>query len=212
MKAWSYWFPDLMPHVPGCPQVLAKHELRRAAQAFFHQTRAWQIDKAAVPVVASQETVSLAPADADQELVRLESAWYDGKPLDPTTAEALDASYADDWRSHTGTPFAFFQLVPGEIRLYPLPMADATTGVTARLSVRPSETSTGLPDDMAIRFRDEIHVGAKARLMLYPGKPWSNPDLAGVYGMTFSDQVGAANARAARSFAQARIPARPKWC
>jgi hypothetical protein len=103
-------------------------------------------------------------------------------------------------------------MVPGEIRLYPVPIADAVTGVTMRLSVAPSEGSTGLPDDLAIRFRDEIHVGAKARLMLYPGRPWTNPDLGAVYGQAFDSLVGTATAAAARSYSDARIPSRMKWC
>jgi len=89
---------------------------------------------------------------------------------------------------------------------------DATSGLKLRLIVRPSDTATGLPDDLALRFRDEIHVGAKSRLMLYPGKPWTNPDMAGVYSQAFNALVNQATAAAARAFVQARIPSRPKWC
>lgn len=212
MQAWASWFPDLLPHVPGCPQVLAEHELRRAAQVLMRRTRAWRIDDAARPVVAGQATVSVAPTSAELELVRVEAVWFDGKPLEPVTAEVMDALYSHDWRSDTGTPTRFLQGVPGEIRLYPVPIADAVTGVTLRLSVAPSESSTGLPDDLAIRFRDEINVGAKARLMLYPGRPWTNPELAAVYGQAFDSLVGTATAAAARSYSDARIPSRMKWC
>lgn len=212
MQAWSTWFPDLLPHVPGCPQILAEHELRRAAQVLMRRTRAWRIDEAARPVVAGQATVSVAPTSAELELVRVEAVWFDGKPLEPVTDDVMDALYSHDWRSDTGTPSRFLQWVPGKIRLYPLPDADAVTGVTLRLSVAPSESSTGLPDDLAIRFRDEIHVGAKARLMLYPGRPWTNPDLGAVYGQAFDSLVGTATAAAARSYSDARIPSRMKWC
>jgi hypothetical protein len=212
MQAWASWFPDLLVHVPGCPQVLVEHELRRAAQVLMRRTRAWKVDVPAVAVSAGQDVVTVAPPSADHELVRVEAAWYDGRPLEPTTAEVLDALYADDWRAHTGTPSKYIQMVPGEIRLYPVPIADAVTGVTMRLSVAPSEGSTGLPDDLAIRFRDEIHVGAKARLMLYPGRPWTNPDLGAVYGQAFDSLVGTATAAAARSYSDALIPSRMKWC
>lgn len=211
MKAWSTWFPDLLPHVAGCPQPLAAHELRRAAQVLFGKTRAWRVDMAAVPVSAGQAVVAVVPDSAEQELVRIESVWLDGRKLDLVTDEVLDSQYADDWRTHSGTPFAYSQSVPGDVRLYPLPISDAVTGLSARLSVKPSESSTGLPDDMAVRFRDEIHVGAKARLMLYPNRPWTS-DLAAVYGQTFDSAVGSATAAAARSFSRARNPSRVKWC
>lgn len=212
MQAWASWFPDLLPHVPGCPQVLAEHELRRAAQVLMRRTRAWKVDVPAVAVSAGQDVVTVAPPSADHELVRVEAAWYDGRPLEPTTAEVLDALYADDWRAHTGTPSKYIQIVPGEIRLYPVPVANAVTGLSVRLSVAPSETAAGLPDDIALRFRDEVQVGAKARLMLYPGRPWTNPELAAVYGQAFDSLVGTATAAAARSYSDARIPSRMKWC
>lgn len=213
MKAWSYWLPDLMPHVPGCPQVLAEHELRRSAQAFFIQTRAWKVtESASLPVAAGQDEVTIAPSDAGQDLVRMEAAWFDGVKLTPSTATQLDADYGDDWSVHTGTPDRYIQDTPGVLRLYPIPMAAATTGLKVRLSVAPSESSTGIPDEMAVRFRDEIHVGAKSRLMLYPGKPWTNLEMAAVYGQAFNNMVAIATTAAARSFGAARIPSRVNWC
>jgi len=212
VRAWSYWFPDLMPHVPGCPQVLAEHELRRAAQAFFHQTMAWRVDEAPRAVTAGTDEILVAPADTEQELVRVDAVWYDGQRLDPIATETLDEQYHDDWQTQTGFPTKFLQVVPGTVRLYPVPLVDATSGLKLRLIVRPSDTATGLPDDLALRFRDEIHVGAKSRLMLYPGKPWTNPDMAGVYSQAFNALVNQATAAAARAFVQARIPSRPKWC
>jgi len=212
MKAWSYWLPDLMPHVPGCPQVLAEHELRRAAQAFFRQTLAWRVDEAPRAVAMGTDEMSVAPTDAGLELVRVDAIWYDGKKLDPITPETLDAQYVDDWQAQVGTPTNFLQVVPGVIRLYPVPLVDAVTGLKLRLIVTPSDASAGLPDDIALKYRDEIHVGAKSRLMLYPGKPWTSPELAAVYGQAFNALVNQATASAARAFVQARLPSRVNWC
>lgn len=212
MKAWSYWLPDLMPHVPGCPQVLAEHELRRAAQSFFSATCAWRVTETARPVLTGVAEVTATPLDAEQELVRVDAAWYDGQALHPVTADSLDAQDASDWQTQTGTPSHFLQVVPGVVRLFPVPLADAATGLKLRLIVAPSETATGLPDDMAVKFRDAIHVGAKARLMLYPSKPWTNPQLATVYGQAFNGLADQATAAAARAYVQARIPSRVNWC
>lgn len=212
MKLWNAWLPDLLPHVPGCPVIVAEHELRRAAQAFFQQTRAWQVILPAVTVDADQFEVDVTPVDTTLDLVRVESATYDGRPLGKQTSDVLDAEFTDDWTAHTGTPSDYVQMTPNVLRLYPVPVADATTGVVVRAAVAPGDTSAGLPDDLASRFWDEMHAGAKARLMLYPGKPWTNPELAAVYGQAFSNMVSTATATAARAYGQARIPARVKWC
>ncbi len=211
-KAWSYWLPDLLPHVAGVPVLIAEHELLRAAQKFFEGSRAWQATLPAAAVAANQSTVTPVFADTGQELVRVEQAWYDGKPLDITTADDLDAELGDDWTTHTGTPSRFLQLTPGVVTLYPVPNAAAATGLKLRVSIKPSDAATGLPDEMAVKFRDGIHIGAKARLMIYKDKPWTDYNAAAGYATAFESSVTSANIDAARSFGSARKPARPKWC
>ncbi len=211
MKLWSSWLPDLLPHVPGCLNVVAEHELRRAAQVFFQKTRAWQINPVATPVSAGNPDVTVITGDDSVKLVRVESARLDGRPLTKETADNLDVSFTDDWHNHTGAPDSYVEFTPGVIRLYPIPLANSVTGLRMRLSVTPSETSLGLPDDIAARFQDEIHVGAKARLMVYPDAQWSNTTLAVGYAQAFSDMMDTTVAAVARSYGAARIPSRPKW-
>ncbi len=212
MKAWSYWFPDLLPHVPGVPEVLAEHELRRSAQAFFQNTMAWRVVEDPRDVAAGTVEVPVLPLDAGLDLVSVDAAWYDGKMLNPIAPETLDEQYHDDWHDHTGTPTKFFQVEPGVVRLYPVPRVDSVSGLKLRSIVCPSDTATGLPDEMATKYRDNIHVGAKSRLMLYPGKPWTNPELAMAYGRAFDAMVNKTTAAAARAYVQARLPSRVNWC
>lgn len=215
MKAWSTWFVDLAAHVPGCPNILMEHELRRSAQAFFRATRAWKNVEAARPVLAGTSMVPVQPADSTTELVRIEDVYFEGKKLMPTT-EALLASYANGpWFLRTGAPEEFMELDAGELTLYPAPSADSTDAgghLRLTLSVAPSDISPGLPDDIATRYRDEIHVGAKARLMVMPGKAWSNPQMAVAYGQAFTAMADRATARAAMGGVAGRIPARPRFC
>ena len=212
MQAWATWLPDLLPQVPGCPRAIAVHELLRAAQAFFAGSRAWQVDQSPVAVTAGQTSVTIPVADNTTELVRIEKAWLDGSRLDVKVAPTLDNLYADDWETHTGTPTDLVQVMPGTAIFYPTPIATAVTGLKVRVSVRPSEISTGLPDDLTIKFRDSIHIGAKARLMLYPGKTWTNAELGAAYGQAFSTAVARANLAATMSFGRGRVGSRPKWC
>lgn len=216
MKPWSYWLPDVLPHVPGCPVLIAEHEIKRAAQAFFRESRAWRIQSEPYTVVAEQETVLITPADAELELVEIDdsSVYYDSQQVYPVTPQELARSFPDDWREDRGTPRQFYLLQPEQMRLYPIPIADATTGIVCRLYVTPSDKATGLPDDITRKFRDAIYLGARARLMLYTNVAWSNPNMAGVYGGAFASAVANAKDEAARAYARARITARSrsKWC
>lgn len=211
-KAWSYWFPDLMPHVAGCPAPVAVFELRRAAQELFGRSRAWQVNQAPIAIAALQVSVTVVPDSADLELVRLENAWLDGKSLDVKQPEEMDSSFASDWQTHTGQTTTIVQLTPGTLMLYPKPLAAAVTGLKLRLSVRPSDAAASIPDEMAVAYRDDITAGAKAKLMLYPNVPWSSPDMAVLASGQFNAGASKANLKAARSFGQGRIGSRPKWC
>lgn len=209
---WSYWFPDLLPQLKDCPNILVEHELRRAAQAFFKATRAWKVVQPLIAVTADEPDVTVELNDAQQEMVRVESAWFDGNRLTPSTPAEMDTATVDDWRLHTGTPTVFLQLTPGVLTLYPSPLADSVTGLKLLVSVRPSDVSTGLPNDIGIKFREEIGTGAKARLFMQSGKPWFNPDLAGAAAAAFDAQVSKASRAAAIGFGRGRIAARPTWC
>lgn len=211
MVLWSSWQMDIMPHVAQCPAPLIEHELKRAAQLFFQQSRAWQVTLNPVSRLANDADVVVPMDSSDQELVRVESARWNGKPLEPRTADEMDQRFVDDWRDHSGTPEAYIQITPGVMTLYPVP-ADAGT-LTLRVSVRPSETATGIPDDLAARFRDALATGAKSRLMLYQGKPWSAPDMGLALSAAFESNIDNAASIAARAYGGGgRVASKPVWC
>lgn len=210
MKLWSSWQSDILPHVAGCPTPIIEHELLRAAQEFFSGSRAWIVTYADQTVLANVAEVSLAPASAEQEIVRLEKAWINGTSADVFPFQTMDSCYSDDWQTHTGTPTAVIQLSPDSVRLYPIPTDSITLKI--RASVQPSEAATGLPDDMAGQYRMDLVEGAKAKLMMYSKSEWYDPKKAAVHEAAFQAAIDSANVSAARSFGASRIVARKKWC
>lgn len=211
MKAWSTWLPDLMPQLPGCPIPLVEHKLRRVCQEFFSRTRAWQVVQDPLPVMSGIADVELAPDDARQGLVRVERAWLDGQRLTVTSAAELDNAYADDWLMHAGTPDRLVQITPGAAILYPAPVADALQGLKLRLSVMPSETATGIADDLFIAYKAPLASGALSHLMLQEDQPWSSPNLGAYHAGVFESAVNATKLAVARSFGAGRITSRPRF-
>lgn len=63
-----------------------------------------------------------------------------------------------------------------------------TVQVMAALTV-PRTTSAIYPDLLVDRFPEEIGMGVKARLMMMPGKPWTNPELAVLHRTEFEAKV-----------------------
>jgi hypothetical protein len=210
MQLWASWLPDLLPQLPGCPIPIVEHELRRAAQMFFDKTRAWNVTLAALPVIAAQDTVTVAPTSVEQELVRIGQAWYDDAPLSGLTGDEMSEQFGDNWQDHTGVPKAFVEETPGVLRLYPVPVDAATVGLVARIAVKPSEASTGIPDELAVKHRTALTDGALGKLMLYVDKPWSNADFGVKHSADFMTAINSATVQAA--FGRGRIASRPSWC
>lgn len=212
MREWSYFLPDVLPHVVGCPSMVAEHELKRAAQQFFEKTRAWRLTTAPVRISINQSIVTVNAGDG-LDLVRIEHGTYDGKKLRVISPDALDDEPGmDDWRTQQGTPNKLVQSTPGVVELNPIPVAATVTGLTFFVAVKPGESSLGLPDHLATAFRDSIVAGAKAKLMLYKDATWSNAGLAATFEAVFNEAIGNANFEAAKGFSRGRIAARPKWC
>jgi hypothetical protein len=181
----------------------------RAAQEFFKRSRTWLVTDAPVTVVATTEEIDLTPADPELDLVRVEAVWFNGIPGSVKTVAEMDESGAD-WQTATGSPSIIVQLSPDIARLYPIPVDSVS--VKIRKAISPSDTATGIPDDLASAYRDDLAQGAKSRLMMYKDKPWTDETRAVVSGGMFNASIGAANLDAARSFGKGRISARKKWC
>lgn len=212
MAVWSDWYPDLLPHLPGCPEPIVDHELRRASQVFFEGSRAWKKTLEAIRVRSGEDTVEIDSGDASINIIRIEQAWYDGKPIDVFTPEEMSESFANDWHDHAGTPMAIVQFEPGVVRLYPLPNSNASIGLVVEASVKPSNASKGIPENLRVKFFDSITSGAKARLMIYPNKSWTNFELGMAMGSVFESDINKARLNASLSYGRGRIKSRPRWC
>lgn len=209
--AWSSLQPDVAIDVPGAPVLVIENALRRAAQQFFAKSRAWQVITDAAPVAADQAEVTITPPD-NTELVRVETVWLDGRKIDPTTAGYLDAAFGSNWTELAGAATKYLQLVPGTLRLFRIPASDADTGLTARIAVQPSSTAAGIPDDLGIRFREALVLGAKARLLLMPKKGWTDLELGASLMGAFDAAAASANAAATvRGHTNARPRTSPSY-
>lgn len=207
-RPWSYWLPEVLPHARGCPSAVAIGEIRMAARAFFEGSRVWEVETALVPVAADQAEVTLE-LDASLAPVRVREVRLDDRELHQLMADQVEDWFGAQWRTASGAPSAFVALSAASVRLYPIPAVPAVDGARARMAVMPAEASEGLPDDLGGRWRDAITAGARARVLAYPNAPWSNMDLAGVYGTAFQTLIDRAVVHVnVRGHGAARRPSR----
>lgn len=207
-RDWNYWYPDLLVHVPGAPDPLLDHALRRAAREFFRRTRAWTewLDPQNTSGVSSTEYGFDLPIQS--ELVQVERVTVDGKPLETTAYRQLEA----DWTRHRDANAQ--ALVTRDMSSFILVGSALAAGqaIQVQASLTPSVAATRLPDELASRYYEAITEGAKATLMLTPKADFYNPDLAAVAKGQFEQAIGKCNVDAYRSHTNQTPRPRVHWC
>jgi len=158
---------NVMPQVKGCPQALIKVELLRAAIQFCKDSWIWQQDE-------EKEVLE----DGDTITITLE-----------TGSEIAGMQILLD-----GVEFIEYTRADNVVTLDDAVTSDTTFNVTSML--RPTRAATSLPDLLYNEWFEAIESKAKAELMLMPGKPWSDSQLAGINQKKYLHELGEAKIKA----------------
>ena len=155
--------------------------------------------------VAAGEVVHDLEVPAGAVVAQVLSVALDGERLKPQSIDWLDHT-TPDWHSAQGMPVWFTQTNTQQIVLVPAPASDMPAALTATLALMPSKTATTFPQWIADRYLYVLADGALSKLMLMPGRPWS--DMAGGADRRMRFEAGIANARAAAVADLGRAPMR----
>ena len=185
---YSTFLPDVSVDLPGCPQLFIQHHAIRVLADFCTQTRVLTEKLQALDVAAGQGEYTIAPSDSTNQIVRIERVWLNGELLAPVGADELDAE-VPEWRTSTGLPRLFTsEAGSNTFALVPVPDAESLGGLVAEVSIAadPSASPTQFDAMLYRKYGDGLACGIKARLMLIPGKEWSNPEMAVVNGQGYA--------------------------
>lgn len=208
MKNYTEFLNEVMPHVPGCPNEVAIAAIRNACVEFCEKTLILQRDHDLVDAVANQADYDLEPPSGYM-VTKIVRAWYKSDPLNPAAPDGVTsvrvfnplAENADG----TGDPKNIFQKDEHTFSVYPVPKETAPNAIFMRVALKPTRASTRIEDSIYEEYLETIAHGAKARLMLMPGKPYTNPDLAAVNDNLFRQGINVARQRATRGFVRSNL-------
>lgn len=172
MASWENWMPELVLAAPKAPVPLIHLAINRAARTFLKATRAWQewLEPADVTGEAFKEYTFELPQGA--ELLRLERATLNGRPLEVANARDLPA---DPWQ-HELRGKAY--LATTNLSEFTVRAGGGSLQVYA--SLMPSLRGNSVPDEVASLYHEAIREGAKAELLNTEGTDYYKPDQAGV--------------------------------
>ena len=202
MKTYEAFFPDVLPDVPGCPADVATRAIRNTVIEFCEKSLIHQV---------TQDTISLRANFSDYDLDaptgfrvhKVMKAWFQGSELAPVapddivTPEAYNTSVGGFTPSKS-QPTGYTQKDTGTVSFLPIPNQDYPRSITMRVALVPLRDSTKFDDFLYEQWGEYIACGAKARLMLTPGKPYTNQDAAAVNQARYMTALNDARQRAIR--------------
>lgn len=160
------------------PQILA--ELRSSAVKFCKKSTVWRHESDLMDVYAGDCRYVFEPP-VDATVVRTLEVRFKGRKL-----TAFDDRIV---RDEPGIP-TFFQVEePGVVRLIPCPRDDESAALQTVNVLAPHVTAKTCPKFLLDSHGETIASGAKAKLMLVPDKPWSDPARAKIEQKEFDGEV-----------------------
>jgi hypothetical protein len=199
MKLWSDFYDSALPELPGCPFVALNHALRQSAIAFCEQSLVWTYEHPDISIVAGVDEYAYIPP-AETLVHAVTWAKFNETELDTRTRDEDMRIW--DWRNQTGVP-QYVLNMPNSLKLVPKPDLDGTLKLIVAL--KPDNSAIGIDDVMFQEHREAIAHGAKARLMLSPRKPYTDPERAVLNMQMFNSKVLSAGVRASRNYTLAPL-------
>jgi len=202
---WPSLFPEIATFAMGCPNPLLEAKLRQAAIEFLERTRAWVewLDPA-----TSYEGVLEYDFDlpAGTDVVRVERATLDGEPIEIVSYRDAD----HDWLRQ---PMLEQGVLSRDLKTFCLGVSVASGAlIQIQAALKPSRNATGIPDDLADKYRDDIVHGARYLVLSMPGTPFYKPDTAAVERALFEGAIASRSVQAWRGHTANTPRARVKLC
>lgn len=199
------FLPKVRTNATGVSDPVALDAIRDALDEFCRSTRLWRYEDEFT--IAAAQGEALAPPYGAQVL-DIERVNFNGRKLDPASTQWLD-EHMESWRDLTATECAryFTQTEPNTIRLVPL--AAGTVKVWMTLTI--GQDAEQVPDFIADQYREAIAHGALARLMMLPGKAYSNPNLAAVKAARFAEILDGLKTATIKGQQRAPVRTRPSF-
>jgi len=184
---YSDFSPYVRPEVQGCPDFVLERAVRDSAIEFCRRTDIYTPEPEFITIISglNEYAVSLPTGT---ELNHILDVFNDKVALEPVSYNQLLLKLGDE--NTTGTPKYYAQRDNADFYIAPIP-ADADS-FRVLYSVKPTSSSTSIPDTIGKENRELISHGALYRLQMMSGQPWSNPSAAGSNKQLFEREVGRA--------------------
>lgn len=188
---YSTFLPQVLPYAVGAPEPTAITAIRNATIEFLRNTHFLQASLTPISVVADTAEYQVT-VPTDYELTSVRALYFDHVRLSPVSELEVRHDHRDNQKA---TPSAFFMKSDNTLVLHRTPDVNGT--LTGTIAICPTIRSTGVDALIADKFLEDISAGALSRLLMVPGEPFYDPQLAAFHKKHFASAV--ANAKALKN-------------
>ena len=203
------FLPHLLPDLPGCPDSIVKQQLLFAVIEFCQETHAWNEIQDPIQV---RERVNEIDVDTPTgaRIVAVKDVWASSRKLRPVTMPQL-FELIPNWQIAEGSEPTYYNASTDyrTMRIFPIPIDVNDSTLTLRVAYAPKMDATSIPDELAIKYWDALIGGAKARLMVIPGKAWTNSQMSAYNRGIFNDGILKAKISALHDRVEGSLSVRP---
>ena len=169
----------------GAPDFIVERAIRESAVEFCVKTDVYRLEPESVQVTVGIDEYDLT-IPSGTELNHIIDVYRGNRTLQPVSYSRLLEVKGDG--STTGQPRCYSQLDNTVFYLAPIPSKAETLSVL--YSVKPTPTSTSIPDTIGKEYRETIVHGAIYRLQMMSGQPWMNMNGAQANKSLFDQRAG----------------------
>lgn len=184
---YSDLFVYVLSEVPGCPEFTAERAIRDTCIDFCGRTDAYRAEPMSL-IVAPGVTEYELDAPTGTEPNHVSKVLRKGADLMNLPFE--DAFMRNEMAADRSDPKYFSQYDNGNLLIGPSPKNKETLKVL--YSLKPTTTSTSIPDTIGLENREVLISGALFRLQMMNGNAWANGSAAQANNMIYEKGVSAA--------------------
>lgn len=196
---------EVSQELPGVPRVSVVSMLARVAHDFFSRSGIWK-EAVTISTVASQNSYAL-PSTVGTVPVRTRDVLSVSRSIGRLNKVTRDQF--EVWQNGSPQEGSPTRYLTNQSNLLVHPTPKGAEDLTVLVSVYPTLSATELEDEFIHEHRQALIDGAKYRLMIQKGKPWSDPEQAMYYRQQYVEATVEASGRAITDNGAKKISFRP---
>ncbi len=173
------------PEAPGAPDFLIERSVRETAIDFCRRTGVYIPEPENITIIKGINEYDVT-VPAGTELNYITDVFADQIKLQPVSYNRLLEKLGDE--TEQGTPKYYAQRDNTNFYVAPIP-SDADT-FRVLYTLKPTATSSSLPDSVAKEHQETLIQGALYRLQMMPNQPFTNPGSAANNKVLYEREVG----------------------